>query len=1255
MGTVFNRKQDLFPAGIIIIAAFLLFLFGYFFYQNEKETIYQYKSNELNTINQIKTEQISNWLKERISEVEYFTENPPYDNYIVSLTQGKTNATDLYRKALQHISTNSRYENIFILDNRGKILFSLDEKFSNVDAETLRRLDETRQSGQFSIQDLYYCNTDQKIHFEIIKPIKDPNGGVIASIFFRTDPRTFLFPLISNWMRHNDTEESLLVTNDQHQVRFLNHVRHEDNSRLQITIDLGNKKNLEVQAVLGLEGITEGLDYRGEKVLASIRKVPGTTWLLIVKMDKQEMYMVLNRNIVWIMSVVLLLMVTVSVLLAWLHYRKQRNIYRELFINQTELYQAQEEYGATLYSIGDGVITTDQHGNVKHLNPKAEKLTCWKEADARGVPVEKVFNIIHEYTREPVESPVRQVLQEGRTVGLANHTLLIAKDGTEIPISDSGAPIKDSQGNLLGVVLVFSDQIAERERRKLLMLRLSMFEYAIDHSLQDILTKMIDEISRLFQSPIGLISLLTEDQQSVRMQSWSSNVTNQIRVNEPTGSYQTKGTESWKEVTSSKQPVVHNDCAASCEKNVFFENQNQIFRELIVPVIRKNRVVALLGLANKPTDYTEQDIEIASFLSDVAWEISDHKIHEEKLIESEKKFRKLFQEHSAVKLIIDPETGCIVDANQAAANFYGWSINELTTMKISQINTLPEDVIRQKMNEARSNRNIHFEFKHKKANGEIVDIENFSSRVILGGKELLHSIIHDISEKKRAIAALLESEEQNRLIMDNSMDAILLTQPNGKILTANKSATALFQMSLEELKNSHRDQLLNAEEPNPADLSKLLKKSELTNTQLRFFRKDGSTFPAEVSMAQFKNQKEEYFTSMIIRDITERARWERELLDAKEKAEESDRLKSAFLANMSHEIRTPMNGILGFLGLLQQDNLNKDNRLEYLKIVNKSGHRLLDTINDIIEISKIEAGEQKLTLSQTDLDEMIRFQYDFFKPQAAEKGIKLSIAERISSERAMVMTDKIKLSGILTNLIKNAIKFTSRGSVEIGSYIQEDSSIFFIKDTGLGIPEEKKDLIFKRFIQADMRISRDHEGSGLGLSITKAYVDTMKGKIWVESIPGKGSSFFVSIPYHPIQNQNKANEQPENIQEQPINPIIILVAEDDQISYQYLEILLKKENLNLIRATNGIEAIEKLKENAQTAMILMDVKMPVMDGLKATQEIRKFNKDIPIIAQTAYAFPEDKRKTEEAGCNDYIVKPINKHILLEKIKKYAGS
>ena len=392
-------------------------------------------------------------------------------------------------------------------------------------------------------------------------------------------------------------------------------------------------------------------------------------------------------------------------------------------------------------------------------------------------------------------------------------------------------------------------------------------------------------------------------------------------------------------------------------------------------------------------------------------------------------------------------------------------------------------------------------------------------------------------------------------------------------------------------------------------------------------------------------------------DITEQKNLTRDLIKAKEHAEESDRLKSAFLANMSHEIRTPMNGILGFAELLKEPDLTGEEQSNYIKIIEKSGARMLNIINDIIDISKIESGLMEVNIKDTNVNEQIEFIYTFFKPEVEAKGMQLSFKNSLPTKEAIIKTDREKIYAILTNLVKNAIKFSNIGAIELGYDFKVNSEPFlefFVKDTGIGIPKDRQQAIFHRFVQADVGDKRAYQGAGLGLSISEAYVEMLGGKIWVESEQGKGSKFYFSIPYNTvlkeiitIKNVNSLHEEDNQIKN-----LKILIAEDDETSEMLLTQATKIYGKEILIARNGVESVEVCRNNPDIDLIMMDVKMPELNGYEASKQIRQFNKTVVIIAQTAYALIGDREKALVAGCNDYISKPINHASLRELIKKY---
>ncbi|GIZ07572.1 ATP-binding protein [Flavobacterium sp. UMI-01] len=506
-----------------------------------------------------------------------------------------------------------------------------------------------------------------------------------------------------------------------------------------------------------------------------------------------------------------------------------------------------------------------------------------------------------------------------------------------------------------------------------------------------------------------------------------------------------------------------------------------------------------------------------------------------------------------------------------------------------------------------------------------------------------------------------EREEQLKSIANNFSNGMIYQitmtdENNRKFNYVSDTVLKFYDCTVEEAK---KDANLLYNKIHPEDINVLIEKEKEA-------LKNMTVFNAEVRVINPNGTiRWSYYTSKpriinnvicwdgIEIDISERKLMEIELQKSKEKAEESDRLKTAFLTNLSHEIRTPMNGILGFSKLLQEPNLEGELQKKYFEIIQKSGERMLNIINDIINISKIEAGLMEIHLQPTNINQKVEFVYNFFKPIAQNASIELILKNSLETKEIHIHTDREKLLAIITNLVNNAIKHTEKGKVEISCYKKNNFIEFSVKDTGIGIARDRHDAIFKRFIQADLKNKKAIQGAGLGLSISKAYVEMLGGNIWVESELGKGSIFYFTIPFHTVITNEPAEMTLTSTPNKTLtNKLKILIAEDDKMSELLLTKLVKEFSREIIKARNGKEAVEAMYKHPDIDLIMMDIQMPEMNGHEATREIRKFNQNTIIIAQTAYALIGDKERIIESGCNDCITKPINSNELKSLIFKY---
>jgi PAS domain S-box-containing protein len=410
----------------------------------------------------------------------------------------------------------------------------------------------------------------------------------------------------------------------------------------------------------------------------------------------------------------------------------------------------------------------------------------------------------------------------------------------------------------------------------------------------------------------------------------------------------------------------------------------------------------------------------------------------------------------------------------------------------------------------------------------------------------------------------------------------------------------------------------------------------------------GRTFEISHTGMMYQNKKA---MLEIFQDITERKENEAELIMAKEKAEESDKLKTAFLHNISHEIRTPMNAIVGFSTLLGEPDTDEKTRKSYIEVIMQSSNHLLSIITDIVDISNIEANLIKTFKNEMSVNALVKSLCNQFMPKAAEKNINLVYENGLSESDAMILTDRTKFSQILSNLISNAIKFTEKGNVKISYRLKDNFLEFSVSDTGIGVSQEHHSRIFDRFYQVQNTMEKLYEGTGLGLAISKAYVEHLGGKIWLTSEPGIGTTFFFTIPYEKQVSVivSTSEIKPGETYVFPVKKVI-LVAEDVESNFKLIRYFLSGSNAEVLHAYNGKEAVEKCLSAGNIDLILMDIKMPVMDGYTAVKLIREKNAEVPIIAQTAYA--DDREKEMECGCSGFISKPFDRKSLFKVLSEF---
>jgi PAS domain S-box-containing protein len=931
---------------------------------------------------------------------------------------------------------------------------------------------------------------------------------------------------------------------------------------------------------------------------------------------------------------------------------------------EQELQKKEKESRITLNSIGDAVISTDLEGRVIQMNQVAQNLTGWNIEEAKGKPMEEVFHLVNAITGEKAENPVKQVLSSGETVGLANDTKLVAKDGSELQIADSAAPVSDDQGRLFGVVAVFRD-VTEDYRKNKQIKEYKEFLDAVFNSIQDGVSVLNTDLTIHYVNPV--------------MEKWYSE-------NMP--------------LVGRKCYKIYHNSSKKCDPcpSLRCMETKKTESEVIPGVPDPNSSVKWLELYSYPIiDNDSGEVTgVVEFVRDVTQRIKDRK----QLASQKERLANIIEGTDAGTWEWNVQTGETI-FNERWAEFIGYSLEELSP---TTIDTWMEHAHSEDLEKCKKEMERHFrgktdlyecEHRMKHKDGSwiwLLDRGKVVSWTEDGKPLWMFGTHQNITERKETEIKLQGSENHFRLLIENAPEAIFI-QTEGKFAYVNQQGLELFGADKAEqligmpvMDRFHPDY--------HEDVKKRIKglnqsKEPQPNLEEIYLKLDGTQVNVEVSAVPFRYQGKDG-ALVFARDITERKKAQRqlqknyeeleaaeeelrasneelsdlnsllnrqkeELKKAKEKAEESDRLKSAFLANMSHEIRTPMNGIMGFSQMLQDREFPRDKQKKFLEIIHSRTQHLLNIINDLVDLSKIEANQLTLNFQQFNLKEVLQELYSTYQNQLknSEKDhIQLEMNLDLNHEKSHIESDFQRLRQIMDNLLNNALKFTDEGKIEFGYSFKEDHTLlFYVKDTGIGISSEKKDFVFERFRQVDDSSTRLYEGTGLGLTISKNLIEILGGEMWVESEKGEGSVFYFTLPYksHNIEKEREDEGESTDYNWEGKN---LLIVEDDPTSLEYMKEILEPIGAELILKPTGEEGYSAFKDNPHLDLILMDIRLPDTSGIEIIKRIRQTNKDVRIIAQTAHALEEDRNICLQAGADDYIAKPIEISELLKIINKY---
>ena len=762
-------KTTTFPFGILTtVAAILLALFSgcIWFYQAEKSAARQQVQKQLAAIAHLKVDQIVAWRNARLDDAAVLTESPFLAEGIARfLAHPDASNTEELRQRFQSIQRHYHYTDVLLVTPEGKVHLSLSGT-ATTNEHSMAALTEALAERKPVLVDLESEPLHPEPHVKVVAPIFAVDGQAplpLGAIILIHDAGQSLYPLVQSWPLPTQTAETLLVRREGETVLFLNNLRHHQGAALTLRLPLTRTEVAAVRAVQGQEGLSEGLDYQGVASLAFTLAIPDSPWFIVVKDDSAEIYAGWRVRA----TLILLLLTALTAGLGALgliarQYHRRTAYYHTLYDTEARLRASLERQSITLKAVGDGVIATDRRGYIELLNPVAETLTGWTQEEACGRPLTEVFRIVNEETREPAENPVTKALRQGLVVGLSNHTLLIAKDGFEWPIADSAAPIRDDRGEITGVVLVFRDQTDERRTHRLIQVRLALVEYAATHTLDELLTNALDEIGALVASPIGFYHFIDADQETIALQQWSTRTLKEFCRAAGGGiHYPLDQAGVWADCIRQRQPVIHNDYASLPDKKGMPAGHATLVRELVVPILRAGKVVAILGVGNKPEPYTEEDLETVSYLSDVMWQFVEQKQVEEELLSSGKRYRTLYQNMMDAFVVVDMQ-GRIMECNESFSSMLGYSEEELRQLRYADATPAKwhqlEMMIVKEQVIPRGSSGL-YEKEYQRQDGTVIPVELRTFLIVndQGQPEGMSAIVRDISERKWA------EEERGRL------------------------------------------------------------------------------------------------------------------------------------------------------------------------------------------------------------------------------------------------------------------------------------------------------------------------------------------------------------------------------------------------------------------------------------------------------------------------------------------------------------
>jgi PAS domain S-box-containing protein len=1068
---------------VFVIVSAVVIVSGILFTDIQKKHLKTDKEDELNAYADLKVAQIEQWRNERLADALLIQDNLSLVDNISDFLYRSDNFREKNKLLawMKSITTNYDYFSAIIIDKGGRARLGLNSADSLIGSFLRPLIPVALSDKKVILTDLHRAHKNGTVHLDLIIPLIKNGIDVttIGLVVLRIDPSKVLFRSVQSWPTKSRSSETLLLRRDGDSVIYLNELKHLSNTALNLKRAISDTNFIGTRAVKGFTGIMEGFDYRNVPVLAVIKAVPGTPWFMISKVDKQEITSQLNSQQLIIRLLIIFIISAFGAVIGWMIWHQRVRFYKNRYEAEAEKMALRTHFDYLLKYANDLVLLMSEDLRIVEANDRAIEVYQFTRDEIIGMDV-RTLRIPEELDK--LEEMLSVLRETGSTTYETFHR---KKDGSVFPIEIS-ARLFEIEG--VKYYQSIGRDITDRKR--------------IESNMNALLERY---------------NLATE---AAMFAVWDWDIVNDVllwddRVYELFGVKKNEVLP----VFSSWLKILHPDDVEKAKKEIESAIKGESKYDTEFRVIHPDGEIKYIKGYGQ---IVKGKNGLPARMIGINFDISEQKIADKLLREREFWLSESQRVGKIGSYIFDIKTmlwtssevldGIFGIDHEYSRTMVGWNNIVHPENRDEMLDYVKNYVIFQKKPFDKEykiiNQNTGKEiWVHGK--GELsFDTEGNPARLI--------GTVQDITLSKNAEIELAKSLSLLMATIESTADGILVVDTIGKIVMYNRKFSEMWRIPQDVLDKRNDDLALDFVVNQLIEPDSFMNNvrflysapEKISNDILEF--KDGRVFERYSQPQKINDSIAGRVWSF--RDITQKKSYEEQLIKAKEKAEESDRLKTAFLHNISHEIRTPMNAIVGFTALLDEPGLDADSRKQFINIITQSTNQLLSIISDIVDVSNIETNQVKLNISEVNINTIIKDLYDQFKITADQQKLLFFYEVKGPDKTSVLNTDKTKLVQILSNLLSNSFKFTKQGTVQFGYYIKNNCVEFYVNDTGIGVPEDKKLKIFDRFYQIENNSSRQYSGAGLGLSICKAYVEILGGSIWVDSKPGSGSSFHFTVP-----------------------------------------------------------------------------------------------------------------------------------------------